>query len=274
MLACNWVMTCTSTRNNVSNSNCKKMWGLCSTWTDMKNVYKILVGVLGRAFFRNLGLGVRIILKRIVKRWVVMLWTRFTWLETGSSGRLLWRRYLLALQKAKNFFDQPSQSDSASCTCESRHCHLSTVPCFLFMFINPRSHWCHYISRWQSSLPASSFLYIVIRSLSYCACCSAAPAPGGRQQPRPRRTQRRVTHNEKRYHSGTPLSILSASCFCTILTSHRNIWKHLLLTFNKRTTWRRHQHANEWPALSSQSVFFMWFITASGNWYQRIELSQ
>ncbi|XP_069689655.1 disco-interacting protein 2 homolog C isoform X4 [Periplaneta americana] len=28
-----------------------------------------------------------------------------------------------------------------------------------------------------------------------------APAPGGRQQPRPRRTQRRVTHNEKRYHS-------------------------------------------------------------------------
>ncbi|GFG34604.1 hypothetical protein Cfor_01935, partial [Coptotermes formosanus] len=27
------------------------------------------------------------------------------------------------------------------------------------------------------------------------------PAPGGRQQPRPRRTQRRVTHNEKRYHS-------------------------------------------------------------------------
>jgi hypothetical protein len=43
--------------------------------------------------------------------------------------------------------------------------------------------------------------------LSYCACCSAAPAPGGRQQPRPRRTQRRVTHNEKRYHSGTPLSI-------------------------------------------------------------------
>lgn len=33
---------------------------------------------------------------------------------------------------------------------------------------------------------------------------------GGRPQPRARRTQRRVTHNEKRYHSGSALN------YCTI----------------------------------------------------------
>lgn len=104
----------------------------------------------------------------------------------------------------------------------------------------------------------------MIRSLSYYACCSAAPTPGGRQQPRPRRTQRRVTHNEKRYHSGTPLST-PAYCFCTELTSHWNIWKHSVLTFNERTTWRRRQHANRWSPLSSLCVFFRWFMAVSVN---------
>lgn len=110
-----------------------------------------------------------------------------------------------------------------------------------------------------------SWLSAVIRCLSYYACCSAAPAPGGRQQPRPRRTQRRVTHNEKRYHSGTPLSIPPAYRFCTVLTSYRNIWKQSLLTFNERTTWRRHHHANWWTPLSSLCVFFIWFIAVGVN---------
>lgn len=108
--------------------------------------------------------------------------------------------------------------------------------------------------------------------MNYCACCSAAPAPGGRQQPRPRRTQRRVTHNEKRYHSGTSLSIPPASGFCTVLTSYRNIWKHSLLIVNKRMTWRRHQHANRWPSLSSVSSLCgssLWVVTVDAK-----ELSQ
>jgi len=44
------------------------MRGLYSTSTNMRNVYRILVGILGRPVFRNLSLDVRIILKWVVKR--------------------------------------------------------------------------------------------------------------------------------------------------------------------------------------------------------------
>jgi hypothetical protein len=45
----------------------------------MRNVHKILV--------RNLGIDGRIILEWILKRMVEKLWTGFTWLRIGTSGR-------------------------------------------------------------------------------------------------------------------------------------------------------------------------------------------
>jgi hypothetical protein len=135
------------TCSNVSSSNNREIWGLYSTWTDMRNVYKILVGILGRGFFRNLDLDVRIILKWFVKRWVVMLWTVFTWLKTRSNGRLLWRRYLGAVQKAKNFLISWARETllHVHVSHGTVTCPLCLVSCSYLEILGFRSH---YISRW------------------------------------------------------------------------------------------------------------------------------
>jgi len=54
----------------------------------VRNAYKILVGKPeGKKPFRDQGNG-KTILKQIIKKGV-QAWTGFTWLRTGSSGRLL-----------------------------------------------------------------------------------------------------------------------------------------------------------------------------------------
>lgn len=44
------------------------MRGLYSTSRNMRNVYRIVVGIIGRLVFRNLSLVMRIVLKFVVKR--------------------------------------------------------------------------------------------------------------------------------------------------------------------------------------------------------------
>ena len=116
----------------------KEMRGLYTTLTDMRNVYKIFVGVLGRPVFINVNLDVRVILKWVVKIWVVMLWIIFTWLETGCSvndtsglytrRRLSWPTEWEWLCFIKSVIYVEENHDTVT---------FPLLPCFLFIFINP-----------------------------------------------------------------------------------------------------------------------------------------
>jgi hypothetical protein len=57
---------------------------------EMRNAYKVLVSKSeGKNHSKNVGLDGRIILERILGKWVGKVWTRCIWLRTGISGGLL-----------------------------------------------------------------------------------------------------------------------------------------------------------------------------------------
>lgn len=81
----------------------KEMGGLYITSTDMRNVYKILVGILGRPVFRNPSLVVRIILKWDVKRCIYSLDWKQAVVITVPLG----------CTQGEECLDQLSESDSS-----------------------------------------------------------------------------------------------------------------------------------------------------------------
>jgi hypothetical protein len=57
---------------------CSKYWGV---------VYRVLEGkLMERDHFEDPGVGGRIILRRILRKWNVGVWTSSSWLRIGTGG--------------------------------------------------------------------------------------------------------------------------------------------------------------------------------------------
>jgi hypothetical protein len=64
--------------------------GHAARMREMRNAYRILVKKLKvRYYFRNLGIGGKIILKCMLKKQSVTMWTGFIWVRRGSNGLFL-----------------------------------------------------------------------------------------------------------------------------------------------------------------------------------------
>jgi hypothetical protein len=60
---------------------------------EMSNSYTIFGRIPeGKNHLRDLGVDERIILKWILEKWYMKIFTRLIWLKTWSNGRLFWTR--------------------------------------------------------------------------------------------------------------------------------------------------------------------------------------
>jgi hypothetical protein len=97
----------------------------------MRNAYKISVGNHeGKRTSEDLGLDGRIILKWILGKSVSRVWIRLIWLRSGTSGGLLWTRYLTPGSiKCGEFLDWPNvlRASQGLCSMESVSCEMIRV---------------------------------------------------------------------------------------------------------------------------------------------------
>jgi hypothetical protein len=60
---------------------------------ERRSVYRFLVGKTeGKNHLGDPGVDGRIILRWILRKWNVVLWTGLSWLRIGRGGRQLWLR--------------------------------------------------------------------------------------------------------------------------------------------------------------------------------------
>ena len=63
------------------------MVGACSTYRARRVAYMVLVGKPeGKNHLENQTVDGRIILKRIIRKWDLGVWTGFIWLRIGTGG--------------------------------------------------------------------------------------------------------------------------------------------------------------------------------------------
>jgi hypothetical protein len=64
-----------------------------NAYREIINAYKILVGkTTVKSHLRDLGADERIIIKCILEKEGVRMWSKFTWLTVGSKDGLVWTR--------------------------------------------------------------------------------------------------------------------------------------------------------------------------------------
>jgi len=70
--------------------NNNEMVGACSTYRARRVAYMVLVGKPeGKNHLENQTVDGRIILKRIIRKWDLGVWTGFIWLRIGTGWRYL-----------------------------------------------------------------------------------------------------------------------------------------------------------------------------------------
>ena len=69
------------------NSVLRRVCGACSTYGKRRGVYRVLMWKSeGKNHLGNPGIDGRIILRWIVRKWDVGVWTGSSWLRTGTVG--------------------------------------------------------------------------------------------------------------------------------------------------------------------------------------------